>query len=66
MKQDFKAKTGLLIICKCGMCFEEIKDWVKHKNDTKRWREYHFNNTPYGIHRVYELNKKAKIKAVKR
>ena len=50
----WKAKTKLLHICICGMCFEELKDWVQHKKDTRAWRKYHKRLNTYGIFRVYK------------
>lgn len=54
IKMKWKAKTKLLHICICGMCFEELKDWVQHKKDTRAWRKYHERLNTYGVFRVYK------------
>lgn len=34
--------------CNCGLIFLELKDWVQHKKDTRRWRKYHYRMQVYG------------------
>lgn len=48
----WKGKTDLLHICKCGLCFDNLEDWVLHKKDTSRWKKYHERLNVYGIFRV--------------
>ena len=46
------SKTSPLHICSCGLCFDNLEDWVQHKRDTGRWRKYHQRYNTFGIFRV--------------